>query len=568
MYGDEKYSIMVVNGISWEGATQKGIFDKNDRGELKNKYFTPKQFWDELSFSDFDEAIMRTDNGNSATYYALLWIWKSLFGQSDGALRWMGVLFDCGTILLLFIFCKNILNLPFVGLISAFFGAIEPFLLAYSHQVRNYSVGIFLTLLSIYLFFKILNNKSMKRVNYWLYFGYGFTVLLGILCHFYVVLFIFSQFMALIINQFRNFTLLKRFGVTYIISFFLLGLWFIIGGGRNTYATFKEKDIIFQNMVKDQSTDAINFSNASVATFTNVFNKITPIFTDNFILTNNLMANINGKLNMLFCIFLSVVLGYILHISNGKISTKKNLTYSLISCLVIGGFYYLFSNNPLYYIYLSFIFILLFVVAKFYFKDRNWKENYLNFSLIALLLPFILTVLAAIKSGHTANIYQKYLSFGFPICFIFMSIGIWQLANYTSCLKYVLLIVFGCYLYKIHNIDYQILHDNYPKYTIMAKPRGINPYIFAAEKLKNTYQLGDTIIYPNTGHATFDKYDAQMKKDYVSIIDAQLTNIYLPKTADFIQRVDGSEPDKLFLYQAKSKSKLLIFDFEGKKYRY
>jgi uncharacterized membrane protein len=568
LYGDEKYSIMVVNGISWEGATQKKIFEKNEKGELINKYFTPKQFWDELTFSDFDEAIMRTDNGNSATFYGLLYVWKSIFGQSDGALRWMGVLFDCGTILLLFFFCKNILGLPIVGLISAFFGAIEPFLIAYSHQVRNYPVGIFLTLLSAYLFFKILKNESDKKVNYWLYFGYGATVILGILCHFYVVLFIFSQFIVLVISQFRKLQVVKRFVITYIISFFFLGLWFTIGGGRATYATFKEKDIIHINMANDQTGHANEFSNVSLTSFSTIYSKVTPIFIDNFILTNDLFSHLNGKLNFIICLILSSFLCFILVKSDGKISSKNNLLYSLLALGIVATCYLLFSHNPLYYIYLSFIFVLLFVILKFFFQDIHWKNGYHTFSFITLLLPTILTILAAIKSGHTANIYQKYLSFGLPISFIFMAIGIWQLANYSSYLKYIFLAAFGCYLIKIHNIDYHILHDNYPKYTIMAEPRAANPYILVANKLEKLYQPGDTIIYPNTGHATFDQYDAQMKSDYVSIIDAQMTNIYLPKQANFIQRVEPLEGNKLYLYQLKTKSKLLIFDFGGKKFRY
>ena len=289
---------------------------------------------------------------------------------------------------------------------------------------------------------------------------------------------------------------------------------------------------------------------------------------DNFILTNDLFSYLNGKLNFIICLTLSVILFLIFVKSSDKISHKNNLLYSLFALALIGIFYFLFSHNSLYYIYLSFIFVLLFVILKFFFQDIYWKNSYLTFSFITLLLPVILTILAAFKSGHTANIYQKYLSFGLPIAFIFMSIGIWQLANYKTYLKFIILIAFGCYLVKIHNIDYYILHDNYPKYTIMAEPRASNPYILVANKLEKLYQPGDTIIYPNTGHATFDKYDPQMQQDYVSIIDAQMTNIYLPKTANFIQRVDPNEGNKLFLYQTKTKSKLLVFDFEGKKFRY
>lgn len=568
LYGDEKYSIMVVNGISWEGATQKEIFAKNDKGALVNKYFTPKQFWDLLTFSDFDEAIMRTDNGNSAAFYGLLYVWKSLFGQSDGTLRLMGVLFDCFTILLLFLFCKNILNYPFIGLLSAFFASIEPFMLAYSHQVRNYPVGIFLTLLSTYFFFKILKNETEKKTNYWFYLSYGLTVLFGILCHFYIVLFVFCQFIFLVIRQFNNIPLLRRFIVTYIVSFVFLGLWFTVGSGRNTYHTFKEKDEIFINMIKDQSDKSKEFANVSAATLNNIINKMGPILSDNFLFTNDIFWKFNGKLNFIFCLLLSGILLFFLDLSKEEKTNRKNLIYVTAAGLIMSIFYFVFSLNPLYYIHLSVVLVCLVVVVRSNFWNEKWQNNFLEFSLITLILPILLTTLAAFKSGHTANIYQKYLSFGLPIVFIFMAGGIYKLYNYKSYLAYLFILILGVYLFKIVEIDRQILSDNYPKYTIISKPRQPNPYFSVAEKIRNLYQPGDTIIYPNTGHQAFDRYDSQMKNDYVSVIDAQLTNIYLPKNAEYIQRVEPNEADKIVLYQLKQNRKIVIFDFEGNKFRY
>lgn len=568
LYGDEKYSIMVMNGISWEGATQREIFQKDSLGQPIKKYFTPKQFWASLSFSDFDEAIYRTDNGNSATYYMLLKLWKNIFGQSDAALRWMGVLFDCFTIILLFLFCKNILKLPIVGYISGFLAAIEPFMLAYSHQVRNYPVGIFLTLFSAYIFFKILKNEANGIVNFRLYFAYGLVVLLSILCHFYVVMFIFCQFILLIVNYLRDIKVLKRFVITYIISFAFLGLWFTIGSGRYTISTFKEKDQIFLNMVNSKLPLGADLGNITKANYENIKNKVEPIIYDNFLLLNNIYTKITGKFNLILCLLLSFILLGLL-VNEKKVSNKNvRMVYFLIPIIISVFFYFLFTLNPLYYIYLSIVFVLVFLLINDLLRNDKWRNLFVQYGLISFLLPIIITILAAVKAGHTANIYQKYLSFGLPFGFILMAMGIWQLTKRKSVLAYLYLLILAFYLIDIYEVNRNILEDNYPKYTIMPKPRLSNPYISVANSLEELYQPGDTIIYPNAGHAKFDKFDPQMQESYVSIVDAQLTNIYLPKNADYWQRVDANEPNKVFLYQKAENKKLLIFDFEGSKYRY
>lgn len=568
LYGDEKYSIMVVNGISWEGATQQEIFAKDSNGTLQTKYFTPKQFWKKFTLADFDEAIIRTDNGNSATFYGFLWVWKSVFGQHDGALRWMGVLFDCFTILIIFLFCKNILNNTWIGLLAGFFAAIEPFLIAYSHQVRNYPVGIFLTFFSTYLFFKILKNESEKRNNKGWYFAYGLSILLAILTHFYVVLFVFSQFIFLIINHLKNYRFLFKMIITYCISFFFLLLWFTIGSGRYTLETLQKKDEVYLNIAKAVTDKAIETSYITIANFTNIKNKILPILADNFIFSNDIFGKFNGKQNWFFWIILTSILVFLLDLSRGEHLKKRNLTYLFSAITVSLIFYFIFNHNSLYYIYLAVLFAMILQIFRLYFHIKNWRYNFLIFAIVTVLLPLIISILAALKAGHTGNIYQKYLSFGLPISSILMGIGIWQIYQFRSYLAYLFLGVFGVFLLKIFEIDKAVLNDNYLKYTIMAEPRQPNPYIAIATKLESLYQKGDTIIYPNGGHTSFDKFDPQMKNDYISVVDAQMTNIYLPKTAEYMQRIDANEPNKVYLYQLKTDQKIEIFDFEGKKYRY
>jgi hypothetical protein len=365
----------------------------------------------------------------------------------------------------------------------------------------------------------------------------------------------------------HNLKVLKRFVFTYIISFSFLVLWFTIGSGRYTINTLKQKDIVFMNMVKSADTKPIELSFVTAANFANIKAKIGTIVTDNFLLTNNIFDKLNGWLNLVFCLILASIFIVVFNFSAKENSVNKKAIYLLLALISSIGFYFIFSLNPLYYIYLAVFLVLVFVLFKEVVINQKWKNGYLLFAIICTIVPIFVTIFGALRAGHTANIYQKYLSFGLPVSFTLMALGIYYIFKNKSYLAKVILLIFCIYLVKIFEIDKEVLNDNYPKYTILSK-REPNPYYSVANKLERLYQPGDTIIYPNTGHTAFDKYDFQMKQDYISVLDAQLTNIYLPKSADYIQRVEANEADKIYLYQIKSNSKKLIFDFEGKKYRY
>jgi uncharacterized membrane protein len=565
--GDEKYSLMVVNGISWEGATQPNVFGRNEKGLLIKKYFTPKQFWDDLTISDIDEALIRTDNGNSSTYYALLYVWKSLFGQADGTLRVLGVFFDLLSILLVFLFCKNILNSNNTGLIAALFIAIEPFLIAYSHQIRNYPVGTFLTLLAAYLFFKILKNESQKQISLPMYFAYGLVVLMGVLCHFYIALFLFCHFLVLIICYLRNFQLLKRFIVTYIIAFSFVGLWFTIGSARDTFETLKSKDIIFANIVKNPPKPNTFAGWVEAPTYENFKSKIGPIIADNYLITNDIFQHLNGKLNLIFCVLLAFCFCFLLYLS--QIKSGNKWLYSGISLLLVAIFYFIFTNNQLYYIYLSLVFVTVIVlISQSVLSGSVQQKQFVLLAILSLIVPIAISILGAYRAGHTANIYQKYVSYGLPIAAIIMAFGINSLKTLKTPIAYMILIIIGIYVGSIYKTIGLVLGEKIGKYTIFNSPRIKNPYIFVAKQIENTYQPGDTIIYPSNIAHTFAGYDPQMDGNKISVIDAQLTNIYLPKKAEYIQRVDAAEQNKLFIYRKKENKRELIFDFEGNKFRY
>ena len=95
------------------------------------------------------------------------------------------------------------------------------------------------------------------------------------------------------------------------------------------------------------------------------------------------------------------------------------------------------------------------------------------------------------------------------------------------------------------------------------EPRKVNPYTLSATQIQQKYAKGDTVLYPSI---SVEKRGGIGMPSY-SVVDAQLTNFYLPKDSEIIQKVDINEPDKIILQKADG-NKLLIFDFKGTKFRY
>jgi hypothetical protein len=92
-----------------------------------------------------------------------------------------------------------------------------------------------------------------------------------------------------------------------------------------------------------------------------------------------------------------------------------------------------------------------------------------------------------------------------------------------------------------------------------------NPYALAAKSILEKYEKSDTLYIPG-GYSEFYDEVFDIKK-LVYLNDAQYLNLYLPKKSNIPEKIDVNELDKVFL-KKENGEKLLIFDFEGIKYRY
>jgi 4-amino-4-deoxy-L-arabinose transferase-like glycosyltransferase len=94
-------------------------------------------------------------------YFSLLHFWVFVFGDSEIAVRSLSALFSFFALFAMY----RIGSLVFdrhTGMLSTFLLAISVFHLRYAQEARSYSLMAFLTLLSMYYFFRLLERENLK----------------------------------------------------------------------------------------------------------------------------------------------------------------------------------------------------------------------------------------------------------------------------------------------------------------------------------------------------------------------------------------------------------------------
>ena len=101
-------------------------------------------------------------------YYFLLHFWMLLFGQTEAAIRSLSACFGIASVFLIYKVGQELFDRR-TGLIAGFLMAISAFAIAYSQEARPYAPMLMLTLLSFFLFIKILKVKNRGRAYIVLY---------------------------------------------------------------------------------------------------------------------------------------------------------------------------------------------------------------------------------------------------------------------------------------------------------------------------------------------------------------------------------------------------------------
>lgn len=549
LFFDEKSTLLVSQGVPLEGANQP---------ELHQKYFTPKDFWRPKHMADYYEAINRSDIGNSPAYYVLFHAWVALFGMSDFTLRLLSVIFSVLTVALVFRFTQKHLKSDRMALFVALLMAIEPFFVAYSHQARNYSMTFFFTLLATDVFLDIV--RSTRPVHWTRFLWYGLLAWLVWFCHFLgiVVIGIHGLYVLLYVRNLRIWM-----GLALSLIFPVLGMvwWMSPGkGGEYTLHTLKYQGELYKKIADTQSDGMI-----TPATLPNIWKKLAPVLADQFWVSNGLASRLSGKRNLIILSITTVLSLFAIW----QYQRKQQFRWSLIAIVLTIVSLFLYTTQPFAFLAFQSSMILAGVLLVYAFKNRAVAERpLLVFFVLLTFLPTAFLVVMSLKNGHTFGITQRYGGFSFPYALILIAIALRESRRLPLWSKAVVGVACVAQMGWLVQVLQEIYEDRSPKYTYRSEARIANPYWAAAQEIKKLYAPGDTILYPSgvkDVYGSADEYTADIK---ISILDAQLTNVYLPKDASYWQRIDSLEQDKLYLWQKSTGKKRLIFDFERSKYRY
>lgn len=96
------------------------------------------------------------------TYFLLLAGWRAVVGDSIYALRFLGAAFGVLAVPLMFALGKRLFS-PLVGALAALLMAVSPFHIFYSQELRNYSLFVTLSLVSVWLTWRLRGAPRHRR---------------------------------------------------------------------------------------------------------------------------------------------------------------------------------------------------------------------------------------------------------------------------------------------------------------------------------------------------------------------------------------------------------------------
>ena len=544
--GDEKYSLFVSQFVSYEGNNQRNSVRKPD-----SPYFTPKEFWSEKSIHDFFDSIARLDTGNGALYTYTLHYWSQLTGLDDGSLRFLSLIFNLLTVGLIFVFVKSHFKAERLALLAAFLSAISPFYINYSQVARNYALLFFFSLLATHLFLLIIEREKNGKRSAVHYISYGLSALACELCHIsaFPLFLIHGIYVLLCVRQLKVWV-----GLTLAMLIPALGVvaWLKSDGGRWLF-DYVQNSVKTYNYLAQTSPDDY----LSVATLPNILKQFRHVVSSAFISSEGLYLHIAGLKNIIIFITGSVVsLACFRWISSDKIRV-----IAISSILAICFFLYTTAKYQFTVLSLNIalVIVLLSLLLK---KNSTGNHQLLIFLFLLTFLPFIFLIIFSFQDGNTFRIIPRYIGYSYAFGIMLTAILFRQVFRLKSGIKYLLLLVAGIQLILVGGIISNIWQDNPPRYFMsFQEPRDENPYKLAADKIQSLYTKGDTVVYCSLLDSTPGSKDMPP----YSVVDAQLTNFYLPRDSEIIQRVNAQERNKIVL-KKQDGQEVLIVDLTGKRY--
>ncbi|UTA69619.1 glycosyltransferase family 39 protein [Emticicia sp. 21SJ11W-3] len=545
--GDEKYSLFVSQFVSYEGNNQRNSVRKPD-----SPYFTPREFWSEKSIHDFFDSIARIDTGNGALYTYSLHYWTQLVGLQDADLRFMSLIFNLLTVFLTYVFVNRHFKSSNLALLASFLAAVSPFNITYSQVARNYALLFFFSLLATHLFLIILEKEKNNKSSLAFYLYYGLSALACELCHIsaFPLFLIHGLYVIIYVRKLRVWVGLA---LAMLIPAMGVVVWLKSDGGR-WLIEYVENSVKSYNIMARTAPDDY----LSVATLPNIFKQLRFVVSSAFITSEGLYIHLSGLKNTIIAL-VSVLAG----VSCFRWLPSDKLKVAGICGLLVLDFF-LYSTARLHFMVLTLnIALLVILLSTLLKKSKAANHPLLVFLSMLTLLPFVFLILFSIQDGNTFRIMPRYIGYMYAFGIVLTALLIRQMLLLESSVKYALVLLLGVQLVLVCGIVVNIWEDKAPRYFMhFAEPRKENPYKLAADKIVNLYAKGDTVIY-----CSFLDNSTPGGKDLppFSVVDAQLTNFYLPKNSDIIQRVNPEEQNRIFIKKSDGRE-ILITDLKKSRY--
>jgi hypothetical protein len=368
----------------------------------------------------------------------MLKLFAQLFGHTDAVFRSVSVLFNLLTVWLLFYWYRKMYagqwNCQLLVLLLA---VIEPFFVIYSQQARNYTTSIFFSTLSNY-FFWVLAIKQQDTIKRKYLIGW----ILASLCA------LFSTYLTALVLVGQGIYLTLRFPSKKLYLTMLLGgivaaipmlCWILFGPGQH-----------FLGYQADAAAKYVEYIQAhgpipgwiEPSNFDNIFKRTIAILSDQFLWTNDIYL-------------------------------KKGYRFGGVAILLFG-----------------------YGIFRWLSVENKQLVNFHLFCLLQILLPIVVLIAAAINAGTTTGYFIRYASFALPLG-IFLSVGYLRYLFRQSIWIRMLAGLFVFIQMYFQVAIFSALYSDAPQQYTFSNHRAPNPYPLVASQIIKTYQLGDTIIYPN-----------------------------------------------------------------------
>ena len=122
-----------------------------------------------LSFGSMLHAWSRYE-GNPPLYLMLAWLWAHVFGTGEAGLRSLSAVLGVGTVPLIYLSGRELVSSR-AGLLAAAFAAVNPFLIWYSQEAREYMLLVFTCAGSLLFFTRAWRRSGRGELVWWAVFS-------------------------------------------------------------------------------------------------------------------------------------------------------------------------------------------------------------------------------------------------------------------------------------------------------------------------------------------------------------------------------------------------------------